>query len=34
MLNKQDDAQLGRETKEEIAGQNDTRKHLEDEFVR
>jgi len=35
MLNKQDEMlQLGRETKEEIAGlRSDTRKHLEDEFA-
>ena len=35
MLNKQDEMlQIGRETKEEIAGlRSDTRKHLEDEFA-
>ena len=35
MMNKQDEMlQLGRETKEEIAGlRSDTRKHLEDEFA-
>ncbi|HQD27623.1 MAG TPA: acylphosphatase, partial [Methanoculleus thermophilus] len=35
MLNKQDEMlQLGRETKEEIAGlRSDTKKHLEDEFA-